>query len=127
MTTKTMAARMDHWGWGGGALKLALKKILVKQLEEWRENEAIMQMKKIQKKKEDDKSGEGDASMDDMATLEGEFKVGTSKTPSDSGTLAAGFLLKDGKDSTSQSYGEMMTTKMMVAMMDHQGWEEEEH
>ncbi len=49
----------------------------------------------------DDKSGEGDACMDDVATLEGKFKVGTSKTPSDSGALAAGFTLKDGKDSTS--------------------------
>ncbi len=37
-----------------------------------------MQKKKTQKKKEDDKSGEGDASMDDVAILEGEFKVGTS-------------------------------------------------
>ena len=49
----------------------------------------------------DDKSGEGDACMDDVATLEGKFKVSTSKTPSDSGALAAGFTLKDGKDSTS--------------------------
>jgi hypothetical protein len=89
---------------GGGALKRASKKILVKQLKEWRENEAMMQKKKTQKKKEDDKSGEeGDASMDGVATLEGKFKVGTSKTPSDSGALAAGFLLKDSKDLTSQS------------------------
>ncbi len=70
----------------------------MKQLKEWRENEAIMQKKKTQKKKEEDKSGEGDASMDDVATLESKFKVGTSKTPSDSGALAAGFLLEDGKD-----------------------------
>jgi hypothetical protein len=53
----------------------------------------MMQKKKTQKKKEDDKSGEGEASMDEVATLEGEFKVNTSKTPSDSGALAAGFLL----------------------------------
>jgi hypothetical protein len=86
---------------GGGALRRATKKILVKQLKEWRENEAIMQKKKTQKKMEDDNNGEGDASMDDVATLVGEFKVGTSKTPSDSGALGAGFLLKDGKDSTS--------------------------
>jgi hypothetical protein len=39
----------------------------------------MMQKKKTQKKKEDDKSGEGDASMDDVATLEGKFKVGTSR------------------------------------------------
>jgi hypothetical protein len=45
-----------------------MKKILVKQLKEQRENEAMMQMKKMQKKMEDDKSGEGDASMDDMGT-----------------------------------------------------------
>jgi hypothetical protein len=56
-----------------------MKKTLVKQVKEWRENEAMMQKKKTQKKKEDDKSGEGDASMDDVATLEGEFKVGTSR------------------------------------------------
>jgi hypothetical protein len=89
---------------GGGALKRAAKKILVKQLKEWRENEAMMQKKKTQKKKEDDKSGEeGDASMDGVATLEGEIKVGTSKTPSDSGALAAGFSLEDGEDLTSRS------------------------
>ncbi len=104
---------------GGGPLKRAVKKILVKQLKEWRENEAIMQKKKTKKKKEDDKCGEGDASMDDVATLEGKFKVGTSKTPSDSGSLAVTFLLKNSKDITSQSYGKMMTTKMMVATMDH--------
>ncbi len=75
--------------------------ILVKQLKEWRENEAIMQKKKMQKKKEDDKSGEGDASMNDVATLEGKFKVGISKTPSDSGASVAGFLLEDNKDLTS--------------------------
>jgi hypothetical protein len=51
----------------------------VKQLKEWREDEAMMQKKKTQKKKKDDKSGEGGASMDDMATLEGKCKVGTSK------------------------------------------------
>jgi hypothetical protein len=34
------------------------------------------------------------------------------------GPLAEGFLLKDGKDSTSQSFGKAMTTKMMVARMD---------
>jgi hypothetical protein len=39
----------------------------------------MMQKKKMQKKKEDDNSGEGDASMDDVATLEGKFKVGTSR------------------------------------------------
>jgi hypothetical protein len=61
----------------------------VKQLKEWRENGAMMQKKKMQKKMEDDKSGEVDASMDDVATLVGKFKVGTSKTPSDSGALAA--------------------------------------
>ena len=82
-------------------MKHARKKILVKQLKEWRENEAMMQKKKTQKKKEDDKSGEGDASTDDMVAFEGEFKVSTSKTPSDSGALAAGFLLEDGKDLTS--------------------------
>jgi hypothetical protein len=86
---------------GGGALKLAAKKILVKQLKEWRENEAIMQEKKTQKKKEDDKSGEGDASMDDVVTLKGKFKISTSKMLSDSGALAVGFLLKEGKDITS--------------------------
>jgi hypothetical protein len=37
----------------------------------------MMQKKKTQKKKEDDKSGEGDTSMDDMAMLEVEFNVGT--------------------------------------------------
>jgi hypothetical protein len=51
-----------------------------------------MQKKKMQKKKKDIKSGEGDASMDDVVTLEGKFKVGTSKTPSDSGALVAEFL-----------------------------------
>ncbi len=78
-----------------------------------------MQKKKMQKKMEDDKSGEGDASMDEVATMEGKCKVGTSKTPSDSGALMAGFLLEDGKDSTSQSSGETRITKMMVAKMDH--------
>jgi hypothetical protein len=79
-----------------------MKKILVKQLKEWRENfEAMMQKKKMQKKMEDDKSGEGDASIVEVAMLEGEFKIGTSKTPSDSGALAAGFLLEDSKDLTS--------------------------
>ncbi len=111
---------------GGGALKSAAKKILVKQLKEWRENEAMMQKKKMQKKMEDDKSGEGDASMDDVAMLEGELKVGTSKMPSESGALAAGFLFKDGKDSTSQSYGKTRMTKTMAARMDYRGWEEEE-
>ncbi len=72
---------------GGGASKLATKKILVKQLKEWREHEAMMQKKKTHKVKEDDKSGQGDASMDDVATLEGKFKVGTSMTPSNSGVL----------------------------------------
>jgi hypothetical protein len=86
----------------------------------------MMQEKKTQKKMEDDKSGEGDASMDDVATLEGKFKASTSKTPSDSGALAAGVLLKDGKDSTSQSHGETRTTKTMVARMDHLGWEKAE-
>jgi hypothetical protein len=99
----------------------------VKQLKEWRENEAMMQKKKMQKKKDDHKSGEGDASMDNVATLAEEFKVGTSKMPSDSGALAAGVLLKDGIDITSRSYGKMMTMKTMVARMDHWGWEEEEH
>ncbi len=98
-----------------------MKKILVKQLKEWRENEAMMQKTKTQKKKKDHKSGEGDASMDDVAMLEGKFKVGTSKRPSDSGALAARFLRKDGKDITSQSYGKTMMTKMRVARMDHQG------
>ncbi len=64
------------------------EKILVKQLKEWRENEVMMQKKKTQKKKEDDKSGEGDASMNDMVTLEGKFEVGSSKMPSDSGAFA---------------------------------------
>ncbi len=54
---------------GGGAWKRTAKKILVKQLKEWRENGAMMQKKKMQKKMEDDKSGEGDASMDDVAKL----------------------------------------------------------
>ncbi len=35
--------------------------------------------------KEDDKTQEGDASMDDVGTFEGKFEVGTSKTPRDSG------------------------------------------
>ncbi len=108
-------------------LRRAAKKIRVKQLKEWREHEANMQTKKVQKKKKDDKSGEGDASMDDVATLVGKFKAGTSNTPSDSGALAAGFLHKDSKDITSQSYGEMMMTKTMAARMSHQWWEEEEH
>ncbi len=86
-----------------------------------------MHKKKMQKKKKDHKSGEGDASMDDVATLEGKCEVSTSKTPSDSGALAVGFLLKDGKDITLQSYGEMRTMKTMAARMDHWGWEEEEH
>jgi hypothetical protein len=43
--------------------------------------------------------------MDGVAMLEDKCKVGTSKTPSDSGALAAGILLEDGKDLTSQSYG----------------------
>ncbi len=60
----------------------------------------MMQKKKTQKKMEHDKSGEGDTSMDDVATLEGKFKVSTSKMRSDSGALAVGFLLKDGKDIT---------------------------
>ncbi len=94
-------------------MKLTSKKILVKQLEEWRENEAMMQKKKTHKKMEDDKSG--DASMDDVATFEGKFKVGTSKSPSDSRALAVGFLLKDGKDTTSQFYGKTMMTKTMAA------------
>ncbi len=59
--------------------------------------------------------------MDDVAMLEGKFKAGTSKTPSDSGASAAGFLLKDGKDLNSQSYGKTMTMKMMAARMDHRG------
>jgi hypothetical protein len=53
----------------------------------------MMQKKKRQEKIEDDKSGEGNASMDGVTTLEVEFKVGTSKMPSDSGALAAAFLL----------------------------------
>jgi hypothetical protein len=57
-----------------------------------------MQKKKTQKKKEDYKSGEVDASIDDVAMLEGKFKVGTSNTPSDSGALVAGFLLEGSKD-----------------------------
>ncbi len=85
-----------------------------------------MQKKKTQKKMEDDKSGEGDASIDEVARLEGKFKVSTSKTPSDSGALMAGFLLEDGKDSTSQSSGETRIMKTMLAKMDHWGWEEEE-
>jgi hypothetical protein len=111
---------------GGRALKLTPKKILMKQLKEWRENETMMQKKNTQKKKKDNKSGEGDASMDDVAILEGKCKVGTSKTPSDSRALAVGFLLKDSKDITSQFYGKTMMTKMMAARMDHQWWEEEE-
>ena len=86
----------------------------------------MIQKKKMQKKMEDDNSGEGDASVDGMATLEGKFEVGTSKMPSESGALAAGFLLKDGKDSTSQSYGKTRMTKTMAARMDYRGWEEEE-
>jgi hypothetical protein len=86
-----------------------------------------MQKKKTRKKMEDDKSGECDTSMDDVATLEEKIKVGTSKMPSDFGALVAGFLLKDGKDSTSQSYGKTRMMKMMVARMGHQGWEEEKH
>ncbi len=82
-------------------LRCTAKKILVKQLKEWRDNEATMQKKKMQKKMEDDRSGEGDASMDDVATFESKCKVGTSKTPSDFGALAAGFLRRDGKDTTS--------------------------
>ncbi len=108
-------------------LRLATKRILVKQLKEWRENEATMQKKKMQKKKEDNKSGEGDASMDDVVTLEGKFNISTSKTTSDSGALAVGLLLEDGKDITSQTYGKTMMTKTMAARMDHRGWEEEEH
>ncbi len=82
-------------------MKLVAKKILVMQLKEWRENEAMMQKKKRQKKKEDDKSGEGDASMDNVTTLEGKFKVGIFKMPSDSGAWVAGFSLEDIKDITS--------------------------
>jgi hypothetical protein len=78
----------------GGALKRATKKILVKQLKEWRENESMIQKKKTQKKKEDDKSGESDTSMDDMARLESKFKVGTSKMPRGSGAFAAGSCSK---------------------------------
>jgi 5'-3' exonuclease len=88
---------------GGGALRRAAKKILVKQLKEWREKEAMMHKKKSQMKKADDKSGEGDASMDDVETLQGEFKVGTTKMPSNSGALAAGFTLEDGEDITFRS------------------------
>jgi hypothetical protein len=43
---------------GGGALKRTRKKILVKQLKEWRENEVVVWKKKMQKKKKDDKIGE---------------------------------------------------------------------
>jgi len=93
---------------GGGALKRAAKKILVKQLKEWREKEAMMQKKKSQRKKENGKSGEGDASMDDGEMLGGEFNVGTSKTPSNSGALAAGFTLEDGEDITSRSQQPLM-------------------
>ncbi len=108
-------------------MRHAAKKIVVKQLKEWRENGAMMQKKKMQKKLEDDKSGEGDSSMDAVATLVGKFKVGTSKMPSDSGALAAGFLLKDGKDITSQSYDKTMTTtKTMATRKEYQGWVEEE-
>ena len=57
--------------------------------------------------------------MDDMAELEGKFKVGTSKMASNSGALTAGFLLIDGKNLTSQSYGKTMMTKTMAARMDH--------
>ena len=107
-------------------MRHAAKKILVKQLKELRGNETMMQKKKTQKKMEDDKSGEGDASMDDVVTLKGKFKISTSKMLSDSGALAAGFLLKDGKAITSQSYGKTMMTKTMAARMDHWGWVEEE-
>jgi hypothetical protein len=100
--------------------------ILAKQLKEWRENEAMIQKKKMQKKMEDDNSGEGDASVDGMATLEGKFEVGTSKMQSDSGALPARFLRKNGKDITSQSYGKTMMPKRMAVRMDHQGWAEEE-
>jgi hypothetical protein len=86
----------------------------------------MMQKKKTQKKKEDDKSGKGDPSMDDVARLEGEFQVSTSKSLSDSEALVVGLLLKDGKDSTSQFYGKAMTTQMIVTRMDHWGLEEEE-
>ncbi len=82
-------------------MRRAAKKIPVNQLKYWRENEAMKQKKKMQKKMEVDKSGEGDASMDDVAMLAGKFKVGTSKMPSGSGALAAGFSLKDSKDITS--------------------------
>jgi hypothetical protein len=81
----------------------------------------MMQKKKMQKKMEDDKSREGDTSMDNVAMLEGECKVCTSMTPSDSGALAAGYLLEDGKDLTFQSYGKMMMTKTMAARMDYWG------
>ena len=81
----------------------------------------MKQKKNTQKKKEDVKSGEGDSCMDDIATLEGKFKVGTSKMSSDSRALAAGFLLKDGKDITSQPFVKTMMMKMMVARMDHWG------
>ncbi len=60
----------------------------------------MMQKKKTQMKK-DDKTGKGDASMNDVATFTSKFKVGTSKMPSDSWAFAAGLLLKDGKDLTS--------------------------
>lgn len=93
---------------GGGALKRAAKKILVKQLKEWREKEAMMQKKKSQRKKENGKSGEGDASMDDGEMLGGEFNVGTSKTPSNSGALAVGFTLEDGEDITFRSQQPLM-------------------
>ncbi len=53
-----------------------------------------------------------------MVTLEGKLKVGTSKMPSDLRALTAGFFLKDGKDLTSQSYGEMRTTKTVAVRMD---------
>ncbi len=69
----------------------------MKQLKEWKENETVMQKKKMQKKMEDDKSGKGDPSITGVATLEGKFNVSTSKTPSDSGALAIGYFLKDGK------------------------------
>jgi hypothetical protein len=87
----------------------------------------MTQKKKMQKKKEDDKSGEGATSMDSVAMLEIEFKVGTSNMLSDSGALVAVFLLKDSVDLTSRSYGKTMMTKTMMARMDHWGWEEEEN
>jgi hypothetical protein len=78
-----------------------MKKILVKQLKEWKENEMVMQKKKTQKKMEDDKTGEGVTSMDDVTTLEVEFKVSPLKMLRESGALVAGFLLTDSRDLTS--------------------------